>query len=182
MPIFALFSSHTAVVFIMKSYLAILILLLPAFIAAQSPSQSRPCQDPRYRQFDFWIGEWDVFSGDRLVGRNRIERILDGCVLMENWVGQGGSKGHSFNLFNAASGKWEQTWVDNSGTVINFKGSFDPNKQAMAFTANAADTSKHKMTFWRMPDGSIKQKWEAAAKGQEYRVLFEGTYRRREEI
>ena len=40
---------------------------------------------PEYRQFDFWIGDWDVFDVDSpttRVARIRVDRILDGCVLL----------------------------------------------------------------------------------------------------
>ena len=42
---------------------------------------SAACADPAYRQFDFWIGEWQVHTPDgKLAGTNRITRrdIADG--------------------------------------------------------------------------------------------------------
>src|SRR5688572_11534423 len=52
------------------------------------------CTAPEHRQFDFWIGEWDVFGGpegDRLVGNNTIERSENGCWLVERWRGASGN-------------------------------------------------------------------------------------------
>ena len=52
---------------------------------------TKPCSAPPYRQFDFWIGDWDVFSPDgKLAGHNRVESIEGGCGIQENWTGAGG--------------------------------------------------------------------------------------------
>src|SRR5688572_2681043 len=56
-----------------------------------------PCRAmPEAKQFDFWIGEWDVTPFQAppgpnapVLGTNRIEPILEHCVLMENWLGGG---------------------------------------------------------------------------------------------
>ncbi len=75
------------------------------------------------RQFDFWIGEWDVFDPTRGMGRagsSRIERILGQCVLLENWTGALGGSGKSFNLWNPDTGCWQQTWVDDSGRATYY--------------------------------------------------------------
>jgi hypothetical protein len=47
---------------------------------------ARPCEfDPRYRQLDFWIGEWEVFPPAGVqIGSNRIEQSLAGAVIIEN--------------------------------------------------------------------------------------------------
>lgn len=148
---------------------------------AQADSAATPCAAPAYRQFDFWIGDWEVYTGERLVGHNRVERILEGCALMENWVGEGGSKGHSFNLYNVQSGHWEQTWVDNSGGIIHFVGDYDAEHKVMRFRGTTPDTVAHKMSFWQLPEGEVRQVWEASKKGGDYRILFEGVYRKREE-
>jgi hypothetical protein len=50
-------------------------------IAAQvAPTCS---EDEKSHQFDFWIGEWDVYSQEQLAGTNSIRPILGGCVLQE---------------------------------------------------------------------------------------------------
>jgi hypothetical protein len=54
--------------------------LVPAMLAAQ---QAPSCDEtPGFSKLDFWVGEWDVFVGDRQVGENRIEKILDGCAVV----------------------------------------------------------------------------------------------------
>lgn len=41
--------------------------------------------DQAENQFDFWLGEWDVTWGEEGKGTNRIERILDGKIIQENF-------------------------------------------------------------------------------------------------
>jgi hypothetical protein len=36
-------------------------------------------------QFDFWLGEWDCTWAEDGKGSNRVERILDGKIIQENF-------------------------------------------------------------------------------------------------
>lgn len=86
-----------------------------------------PCQhDPRFREFDFWVGDWDVrpngAGASTPLSRNRITLEEDGCVVQEHWTGQAGSTGQSFNIFDRSVGTWRQTWVDNSGGQHDYAG------------------------------------------------------------
>jgi tetratricopeptide (TPR) repeat protein len=78
------------------------------------------------RQFDFWLGEWNVVTsqGATPAGDSRIELILGDCVVQENWTSAGniGYSGKSYNIYNAALKRWEQYWVDNTGGNIFFYG------------------------------------------------------------
>jgi hypothetical protein len=86
------------------------ILVLALFAASESettghvPSRqspgATPCSALEYRQFDFWLGDWDAFDAGQpaLVARTRVDRTLDGCVLRENYQGSNGLKGQSFSI------------------------------------------------------------------------------------
>jgi tetratricopeptide (TPR) repeat protein len=79
------------------------------------------------RALDFWVGEWDCYSavGKQLNGHNVLESRLDGNAVHEHWTpaaGAGGSKGESWNYFDAASGRWKQNWIDANGNVTEFVG------------------------------------------------------------
>jgi hypothetical protein len=71
------------------------------------------------RQFDFWIGDWDAHWGDGARGTNIIRAVLDDAVILENFDGRPGTPllGMSVSVYNAALGKWQQTWVDNQGVI-----------------------------------------------------------------
>jgi tetratricopeptide repeat protein len=96
-----------------------------AEILAAAERNAHPCSArPEYRQFDFWIGEWNVVStqGEQPAGTSSIQQILDSCVILENWSGAGGGSGKSFNIFDAAQNHWEQIWVDAFGSLTKFVG------------------------------------------------------------
>ena len=85
------------------------------------------CDRRPYRQFDFWLGRWDVFSGTTLVGTNEVKSRVDGCVVEENWTSAGAGRGRSLNAFDAATGTWSQFWVGSGGcqfSVILMEGGF----------------------------------------------------------
>ncbi|MCB9230319.1 MAG: hypothetical protein H6581_01535 [Bacteroidia bacterium] len=168
----------------------IIILLLPLlfvsgfYLKAQSATEAKkpPCTDPEYRQFDFWVGDWKVYSNEKLVGTNRVDLILGECVIMENWEGAGGSNGKSFNTYNAKTHLWEQTWVDNGGNTIHFSGKFSDGAMRM----RGSDISLHdeqailySMDFTPNPDGSVRQLWQASRdSGNTWKVLFDGLYKK----
>jgi len=89
---------------------------------------AHPClHDPRFREFDFWVGDWDVTPNGGppppKPARNRITLEESGCVVQEHWEGMGGSTGQSFNIFDRSTGQWRQTWVDNTGGQHDYAGS-----------------------------------------------------------
>jgi hypothetical protein len=95
----------------------------------QEPQKPAPCADAAHRQFDFWIGDWDVFEigqptivGPTIVGaRAQVELILNGCVLHEIYE-EKGHKGESFSIYDATRSRWHQSWVNDSGYLLTIEG------------------------------------------------------------
>ena len=86
---------------------------------------ARPCKfSAQARQLDFWVGHWDVQISGQSVGTNVIERLEEGCLIMENWAGRGGSTGRSLNFYNPASNKWRQTYIGNNETIWEMSGEY----------------------------------------------------------
>lgn len=84
-----------------------------------------PCAKPEYRQFDFWLGDWDAFDVDQPgapVARTRVTRILDGCVILEDYVGTNGLHGQSFNIYDVSEQEWRQSWVTSHGEFLLLNG------------------------------------------------------------
>jgi Tetratricopeptide repeat len=152
-----------------------------AALRRKADAKSHPCAaDARHRVFDFWVGDWDVFSGTQQVGHNRIERLLDGCLLMENWTGAYGSSGKSVNYFDPASGKWKQNWVDENGGIVWYEG--EVKDGVMHFSGeNIAPDGKRKLARVELapqPDGTVHHKIETSADGgKTWTVAFDAIYR-----
>ncbi|MFW6010647.1 MAG: hypothetical protein ACOC9H_01895 [Gemmatimonadota bacterium] len=73
----------------------------------------RPCDTSAHRQFDFWVGEWNVYGpdGSTLFGTNTVTSELDGCLVQEHWTSSTGVRGRSLNTYDLETGMWHQDWV-----------------------------------------------------------------------
>lgn len=149
----------------------------------QAQANARPCtRSPQARQFDFWIGEWDVQAGGQAAGTNSVQLILGDCVVFENWSGAGGGSGKSFNFYNATLGKWQQTWVDDRGGVLQFIGEFKDGAMRFQGETLAPKGNKvmHRLTFFPLAADRVRQLWEQSSDGgKTWNVAFDGTYTRK---
>lgn len=137
------------------------------------------CSTPEHRQFDFWLGEWEVRDPQgEVVGRNHITPLFDGCGLREEWTGAKGLRGTSLNVFADDRGSWHQTWVDSHGTLLQLDGGLRDG--AMVLTGPAGDSGRHRIT-WSVIDGNpdlVRQLWETSDDGETWTVAFDGRYHR----
>ena len=164
---------------------AVLAASLPAQAQQPPPKRTPPCMSEHHRQFDFWVGAWDVTAPDgKAAGRSRIESKLDQCVVHEHWFGTGGSIGESFNLYNAAAGQWEQYWVDNGGNRLHLKGGLVGQAMVLEGVQDKPNAqtglSQHERISWTPnADGSVRQLWETSTDGgKTWAVSFDGLYRK----
>ena len=107
----------------------------PGLAFSEKPSKPAPCATPEYRQFDFWLGDWDAFDFDNpttKVARTRVDLILDGCVLLENYEGADGHKGQSFSVYDSSRKVWHQSWVTNRGEVLVIEGKFEAGEMVLS--------------------------------------------------
>ncbi|NIV94632.1 tetratricopeptide repeat protein [candidate division KSB1 bacterium] len=95
-----------------------------AKVLKRADKNSRPCEyDPKHREFDFWVGEWDVYNKrGQKVGTNIITKDLNGCLIFEHWTSAGGGSGKSMNYYDPGDGKWKQNWVAAGGGVVRYEG------------------------------------------------------------
>ncbi|MGA7969379.1 MAG: hypothetical protein WB983_12160, partial [Terriglobales bacterium] len=64
-----------------------LVIAMAANARAAETAKAGACSGAEYRQFDFFVGDWDGFEMEKpevKVARNRVTRILDGCVVLED--------------------------------------------------------------------------------------------------
>ena len=156
-----------------------LLAVLPGALLAQDPP---PCVDEKSHQFDFWIGEWEVFAGEDLAGRNSIRPILDGCVLQESWRGSRGSAGSSLNFYNPLKDKWQQFWVWRNGTTLELEGGLENGNMVLAGTTvdKEGKRTSHPVTWYDNPDGTVRQWWETSSdSGATWETAFDGLYRKK---
>ena len=141
---------------------------------ATPPSPGAQCQTADHRQFDFWIGEWQVVNQKPPAGRNpppaksRISRILDGCAVLEEYETPGGYAGKSLN-FHDGKGGWRQTWIDNGGAPLFLKGGMQGGSMVLADDVNRIT--------WTPMAGNVRQHWEITKDaGRTWQTAFDGLY------
>jgi uncharacterized protein (TIGR02246 family) len=149
----------------------------------------QPCQhDPRFREFDFWLGDWDVRpTGQPPAGppaRNTITLDENGCVLTEHWSAPSGSTGRSFNIFDRSVGKWRQTWVDNTGGQHDYRGNLVNGNMVFLGDTPAPNGQlgrvPTRLTFFHISRDSVRQFSEISSdSGRTWRTNYDLMYVRR---
>ena len=157
--------------------------LLPSRSAAQTAAPKPTCNSAEHRQFDFWVGEWNVTNPDGSpAGTSRIERILDGCVIQENWTGARGMSGKSYNIYDRSRNQWHQTWVDDRGTLLGLDGTFAEGRMVLSAPGKnaAGEAILQRITWEQTGPAEVRQLWEQSAdSGKSWTVVFDGRYHRK---
>ncbi|MEJ2615923.1 MAG: tetratricopeptide repeat protein [Ignavibacteriaceae bacterium] len=140
---------------------------------------------PEAKKFDFWVGEWNVYNPQKQkVGDSKIEKILKGAVILENWSGVSGYTGKSFNHFNMDKKKWVQYWVDQNSNSIYFEGNYDSTKKAIVYYSydHAEDSSPYirRLTFYNLGADKVRQfSQRSTDKGETWTTEYDFTYIRK---
>src|SRR5687767_14753328 len=130
-------------------------------------------------EFDFWLGEWSVYWADKQ-GTNRVESVLDGAVIQENFDGDG-LIGTSVSVFSREDHRWHQTWVDNTGSYLDFVGEFVNGK--MILSRNGIVEGKpvrQRMVWYDITPNAFLWSWERSDdEGKSWRELWKLEYKRK---
>lgn len=148
--------------------------------AEAAPKAAPPsCSTPQHRQFDFWVGRWEVFEGEKRAGANVIEASVAGCVVTERWSGEGGVTGTSLNFYDREAGAWRQLWVDSQGGHLDLRGGLEGGSMVMTGESGDAASRVHNRITWTPgEDGAVRQRWEVSRDGVGWKTLFDGRYQR----
>lgn len=154
--------------------------------ATTSPSASGCAALAEHRQFDFWLGSWNVYNPNgELAGHSRIESISGSCGISEHWEGAKGGGGVSYNAWDPGSGNWRQFWVGNSsGDVLYLVGGLRDGSMVLEGSRpNPANNKpqRQRITWTPHADASVRQLWETSDDdGVTWTVAFDGSYRRKQ--
>jgi hypothetical protein len=124
------------------------------------------CDTAQHHQFDFWIGDWQVFDAatDKLVAFDRVEKHSEGCIVQQNMnfvtdmYRRPGAKyrlaGMSINRYDGEA--WLELWADNQWGAIAMRGSLDEHG-AMVFKTIVPSRNRDLKIVWeKRPDGSVR--------------------------
>jgi hypothetical protein len=159
---------------------------LPRTAEAQENKKEQPCTAAEYSQFDFWVGEWRVSDeAGTYQGTNRVEKILNGCSVQENWTGASGMRGHSYNMYAKRRGIWHQTWVDSNGMLLLLDGGLEDGRMVLRGQTPAMQGKgavSHEISWEALSDGRVRQVWRVSNDGgSNWSNAFVGLYTRKTE-
>ena len=147
----------------------------PLLAAAHASSA---CSAPTYRQFDFFAGDWDTYdvqAPDKVVARNTVKVILDGCVIHEDYRQNDGLHGESYSLYDAARKVWHQSWVTNRGDLLLLDGGMQGDRmvfKGVERKAGKPDALVH-AAWYRQGDGVRETAERSLDGGKTWRTEFD---------
>ena len=156
------------------------------YLREQVYMNANPCMaDAHAREFDFWLGEWDVYvTGTRqLTGHSLIQMVSGGCAILENWDSPV-STGKSINFIDPNTNKWKQSW---SGSYTNGNLEFTNGEyrySAMHFDFETKDTLGNKIIgrfiFYNQGPNQVRQFSETSSdEGKTWTTNYDFTYIRK---
>ncbi|HET7435808.1 MAG TPA: hypothetical protein VFN10_13950 [Thermoanaerobaculia bacterium] len=154
----------------------------PEIVAAARKS-AHPCaSSAESRQFDFWLGEWDVENAQKQkIARSSIQLILDECVIFENFEASGGYSGKSLSAWDAGEHEWEQHYTDTTGASRYWTGALIDGRMVMttSFARGGAKVTQ-RMTYSKEGADRVRQFIETSTDdGKTWTPGFDGMYIRR---
>jgi hypothetical protein len=157
--------------------------------ALEQSSAPATCDTPQHHQFDFLVGDWQVFdAGSRqLVAIDRVEKRFEGCVIQENLTfitdlyRRPGVKyrlaGIGVSRFDGES--WLQMWADNQWGAILLRGMLAADGSMVLTTVVPSRNRDVRLVWERGADGSLRNlEYVAAAGSGKWQKYGDLIYRR----
>jgi tetratricopeptide (TPR) repeat protein len=154
-------------------------------ISLSADRLKNPCMyNADARQFDFFVGEWDAYGPQgRKAGTSVIQRVANGCGILENWANAlGGGTGKSINFYDPRAGKWFQYWIGADGQPHRFSGVYRDG--ALRFEGEPqTQNGKNfitRLTFFNVDANTVRQLSEQSDdNGKTWTVVYDFKYVRR---
>ncbi len=183
---------HPLVVISLLS-LIVTCLLLPGAIRAEDADSAKPPEkasaeaeelQEMQKQFDFWLGEWNLTWKDGGKGTNTITKILEDQVIKESFNGKPSIHlvGQSYTVFVKPLKIWKQTWVDNESGYLDFTGGLEEDGR-MILSREAGKEGKkflQRMVWHNIKENQFDWNWERSDdQGATWKVAWHIHYERK---
>jgi len=149
-------------------------------LLAMSHFSQAACEENQYREFDFWLGQWQVTApSSKQPSHNTITQINNGCGLLEEYITPSGYQGKSLNIFDSQTQQWHQTWIDNTGYLLRLSGGLIEGSMVMTGETKDKDGNPvlNKITWTPKQNGDVKQHWQTSKnQGEVWQTVFDGLY------
>ncbi|MFI5211547.1 MAG: hypothetical protein ACHQIH_01580 [Ignavibacteria bacterium] len=165
----------------------ILLSVLPVtFTVVYSQDNTAPCSSPAASWLDFWVGNWELdwtnAEGKTEKGSNTISKVFGSCVIEENFsTADGTFKGKSLSVFDIRTQTWKQTWVDNTGSYLDFTGG--KYGDTIIFSRKIIDKKgnehSQRMVFYDISKNGFLWNWESSSdNGTTWNLQWKISYKR----
>ena len=154
-------------------------------LAAPAAAQAARCPDPEFRQFNFWLGDWDTFESDysepNSIARARIDPIAAGCAIHELYEQTDGLIGDSILSYDPLGKVWQQTWVDNRGSLLVISGAFKDGAVTMEGEMRLRNGSRvlQRITWKVEADGVREFSMRSKDGGKTWEPFFDVLFKKR---
>lgn len=121
-------------------------------------------------------------SGGVLTSTSVVTSDLDGCVVMEDFIANGGFQGRSLNIYDARDGRWYQTFVDNTTGNYRLIGGLEGADMVMtadqpAFTPGVGMQQRNSRVTWSpLARRRVHQIFDESFDGGPVTRTFDGLY------
>lgn len=149
---------------------------------AQPPGAKPGHCGKEQRQFDFWVGEWDVTAQGRKVATSKISLLEGGCIVLEQYTQGDGYTGQSFNYYNPTLGRWRQVWVDRGGSISEFSGEYRDGAirfEGVSYPPGQARVLRRMIIFNLARDEVRQLSYRSTDDGQTWHVNYDFLYVRK---
>jgi hypothetical protein len=181
----------------------VIIALFSLLAAHPANGQTEPCPGPTHRQFDFWLGDWEIRqellqrdgSWIELPARTTVRRVAGACALTEEWRGDvlffwegmdaaAPLEGLSVRAFDPKARLWRIWWMDSRRPDFGrpFEGRFERDEGVFLREEVGADGAPYltRIRFHGISVDSVR--WELAISrdaGSSWSPLWRMQFRRR---
>ena len=136
-----------------------------------------------------WVAQTAFATNGKKAGDSKISIMLDSCVVLEEWTSASPQQGltysgKSFNMYNAATKQWQQTWVDNTGNTTEFLRGTGSDGKIVYYADKVMDPKgknfMRRLTFTKLSNDKVRQLGERSDDdGKTWTVEYDLEYRRK---
>lgn len=139
----------------------------PAARHAHADKPGAKCPAAEFRQFDFWVGDWDTFDmpdTTKSIARTHVDHIAGGCGIHELYEQTDGLIGDSILSYDPVRKVWQQTWITNGGSLLSVSGVFKDGAITMEGEYHSGKGTKILNRITWKPEGAGVRETSTASK------------------
>ena len=171
-------------------------LLLSLALGASAQAQMSPpvppavppskCTEAVHNEFDFWLGEWEVYQTDnpeRMIGASSVDKGLNNCAIREAWKPFTLLDGFGLNTWDKHRKAWRTFWVDADNSVVEYEGGMEDGKMVLSGLWRGlfgeGKDALMRMSYEPLRTGDVRQIVTTSIDaGKTWQPAFDFTYKR----